>query len=142
MNKTMMRSLSCGFLAVLLALTLVNSVHAENKEITPDLSFAGKTECENGQKKAGFKDAKRNIHWFTAGQVAQRIKDLTWPDSSNSMSFDAREAQKVQLQHVSKTLRDFSCDTQDSPAQSNGLLQGAQNPTQNGTTANSYIQPQ
>lgn len=129
------------FAAVLL-FGFVLPAHAENKQITADMGFAGKTQCLQGKKMAGFREgASRNITWFSSNQVALRIKDLSWPDSQNTMSFDARKSQKTQLLHVQKIMHDLDCDTQDKAAQSTGLQEGTQNAIQNGTSMDSSVQP-
>lgn len=108
--------------------------------------FASKVKCENGVKKAGFKDpTTKNLTWYTFTEVSHAEDDLSWPDA-NGMSFDARETRKLELAHVLHVMRETNCDTQDNPAQQGtGLQQGTVNSTTNATknavTPNSYVAP-
>jgi hypothetical protein len=134
---------ACAGVTLIIVAILVSSPAFADHDVTGD--FAGKMKCENGMKKAGFKDtATQNTTWYTLNEISHTAQALSWDDS---MSFDDREKRKLQLQHVVTLLHNLDCDTQDNPAQEGtGLGAGAQNGTTNpttnstvnGTTKNSY----
>src|SRR5271168_2063325 len=142
MKRQITRIVPIGLLATALILPIAFNpvpVFADSKPITGD--FTGKTMCQNGLKKAGFKDPHtKNITYYTLNEISRQAQALSWPEPDNPMNFDEREKLKVPLQHVITLLRELSCDTQDNPAQSNGLNPGTQNATQPGARANGYVQ--
>jgi len=79
-------------------------------------SFTGKVACKSGIKKAEFKDAlTENLTYYSLSDLDKQEQELTWPSSSNAMSFDDRQKRKTELQKALKSVRKFDCDTSDTP---------------------------
>jgi hypothetical protein len=104
MNKTL-------FSLLMLTVFAAPPAFANNDGPKSPSWFTGKMECQNGMKKAGFKDpATNNVTFYSLSEISHQAQTLNWPDSSNPMSFDDREKRKTQLQRVTKLLHEMSCD--------------------------------
>jgi hypothetical protein len=131
-----MRKINAG-MACMAFLAVIAAAPAWANTPSKTESFTGKVMCKSGIKKAVFKDAlTENLTYYSLSDLDKQEQELTWPSSSNAMSFDDRQKRKTELQKALKAVRKFDCDASDalppteSDTQPQGQGHGMKNPSQ------------